>query len=114
MAYNVEVANRVREALADADVEPLERQMFGGLAFMVHGHMTVGIVGDDLMVRVGKEAHGDALALPHTRPMDFTGKPMTSMVYVEKASPMRRACVIGSIEAWPSPDRSHRSERRQR
>ncbi len=82
MAYNEDVANRVRQALASADVEAIERQMFGGLAFMVQGHMTVGIVGDDLMVRVGKEAHGDALALPHARPMDFTGKPMTGMVYV--------------------------------
>ncbi len=82
MAYNEDVANRVRQALASADVEATERQMFGGLAFMVQGHMTVGIVGDDLMVRVGKEAHGDALALPHARPMDFTGKPMTGMVYV--------------------------------
>lgn len=82
MAYNENVANRVRQALAEAGVEPLERQMFGGLAFMVQGHMTVGIIGDDLMVRVGKEAHRGALALPHSRPMDFTGKPMTGMVYV--------------------------------
>lgn len=82
MAYNEDAADRVRQALADADVEAVERQMFGGLAFMVRGHMTVGIVGDDLMVRVGKEAHGDALALPHARPMDFTGKPMTGMVSV--------------------------------
>ncbi|MBW3577314.1 MAG: TfoX/Sxy family protein [Actinobacteria bacterium] len=82
MAYNEDVAHRVREAFANADVVPIERRMFGGVAFMVHGHMTVGIVGDDLMVRVGKEAYGDALARPHARPMDFTGKPMTGMVYV--------------------------------
>lgn len=82
MAYDEELANRVREALSDADVEPAERQMFGGLAFMVDGHMTVGIIDDELMVRVGKDGHDDALAEPHAREMDFTGKPMTGMVYV--------------------------------
>jgi TfoX/Sxy family transcriptional regulator of competence genes len=82
VAYNEDVAQRVRHVLADAGGNPMERQMFGGLTFMVGGHMTVGIVGDDLMVRVGKEAHADALALPHARPMDFTGRPMTGMVYV--------------------------------
>lgn len=82
MAYDDTVANRVREALASADADPVEKKMFGGLAFMVRGHMTVGIVGDELMVRVGKDAHEEALAQPHTREMDFTGKPMTGMVYV--------------------------------
>lgn len=82
MAYDEDVANRVREALAGADVMADERNMFGGLAFMVRGHMTVGIIGDELMVRVGPDGHEDALALPHARPMDFTGRPMTGFVYV--------------------------------
>ncbi|HEX2029196.1 MAG TPA: TfoX/Sxy family protein [Nitriliruptorales bacterium] len=82
MAYDEDVASRVRNALADAGVEWREQRMFGGLAFMVRGHMTVGIVGDELMVRVGREAHADALALPYARPMGFTGKPMTGMVDV--------------------------------
>ncbi|MBW3618905.1 MAG: TfoX/Sxy family protein [Actinobacteria bacterium] len=56
--------------------------MFGGLAFMVRGHMTVGVIGHELMVRVGKEAYGDAVAQPHAREMDFTGRPMAGMVYV--------------------------------
>lgn len=82
MAYSEDVANRVREALANADVMPIEKKMFGGLAFMVDGHMTVGIIGDELMVRVGKDAHEDALSQPHARTMDFTGKPMAGFVYV--------------------------------
>lgn len=85
MAYDEDVAYRVRAALADAGVDPVERQMFGGLAFMVGGHMTVGVIGDDLMVRVGADGHEDALAQPHAREMDFTGKPMTGMVYVAPA-----------------------------
>ncbi len=56
--------------------------MFGGLTFMVSGHMCCGIVGDELMVRVGPEAYEDALRQPHAREMDFTGKALKGMVYV--------------------------------
>lgn len=85
MAYNEELAASVRDALADSGVAAVERKMFGGLAFMVRGHMTVGILGDELMVRVGPDAYEEALALPGARPMDFTGKPMTGMVFVAAA-----------------------------
>jgi TfoX/Sxy family transcriptional regulator of competence genes len=85
MAYDQDLAHRVRAALADAGVDSVEQRMFGGLAFMVRGHMTVGIIRDELMVRVGKEAHEEAVALPHAREMDFTGRAMTGMVYVAPA-----------------------------
>lgn len=57
--------------------------MFGGLAFLIGGNMACGVVGDTLMVRLGNEGAAAALAEPHTRPMDFTGRPMKSMVYVD-------------------------------
>jgi TfoX/Sxy family transcriptional regulator of competence genes len=57
--------------------------MFGGLAFSMNGHMFCGVVKNDLMVRVGEEAAAAALKQPHTRPMDFTGKPMKAMIYVD-------------------------------
>ena len=57
--------------------------MFGGLAFLMNGHMFCGIVKNDLMVRLGDELARAALKQPHTRPMDFSGKPMKSMNYVE-------------------------------
>lgn len=82
MAYDTALAETVRHQLAGAGVDAIERAMFGGLAFMVGGHMTVGILGDDLMVRVGPEGYEDALAQPGARPMDFTGRPMTGMVFV--------------------------------
>jgi TfoX/Sxy family transcriptional regulator of competence genes len=82
VAYDVKLADRVRHALTRAQAEFDERKMFGGLALMVAGHMTVGVVGDDLMVRVGPAAYEDALQQPLARPMDFTGKAMTSMVFV--------------------------------
>lgn len=83
MPYSEELAERVRGTLDGADVEAEERRMFGGLAFMVGGHMAVGVLGDDLVVRVGADAQQDALAEPHTREMDFTGRTIRSMVYVE-------------------------------
>ncbi len=86
MAFDEELADRVRDALVDAGADVVERKMFGGVAFMVHGHMTVGIVGSDLVVRVGPDDYEDALAALGARPMDFTGKPMTGMVYVAAAN----------------------------
>ena len=56
--------------------------MFGGIGFMVHGNMCCGVVNDDLMVRVGPGGHEASLALPHARPMDFTGRPMKGFVFV--------------------------------
>lgn len=82
MAHDEDLAERTRWVLTELDAESIEQKMFGGLAFMVRGHMTVGLLGDDLLVRVGKDAHEDALALPHTREMDVTGRPMTGMVMV--------------------------------
>jgi TfoX/Sxy family transcriptional regulator of competence genes len=75
------LASRIRSLLAERD-DVREQRMFGGLAFLVGGKMAVGIIGDDLMVRVGRDAYDEALARPHTRPMDFTGRPMKGMVYV--------------------------------
>ena len=81
MAYDEALAHRVREVLSD-EGDWKEIRMFGGLAFMVNGHMCCGVTTEDLMVRVGKERHQEALALPHARPMDFTGRPLAGMVYV--------------------------------
>ena len=82
MAYNEELALKVREALGDRE-GLTERKMFGGLGFMLNGNMCCGIVSDDLMVRVGADNHQDALAQPHARPMDFTGRAMKGFVYVD-------------------------------
>jgi TfoX/Sxy family transcriptional regulator of competence genes len=84
VAYNEDLADRVREVLPRG--EPVtERRMFGGLAFMLGGHMFCGIVKDALMVRLGPEAADRALDQPHVRPMDFTGRPMKGMVFIDPA-----------------------------
>lgn len=81
MAYDEELAGRIRDVLAGRErIE--ERKMFGGIAFMVGGHMAVGVVKDELMARVGADGEDEALAQPHARTMDFTGRPMTGFVFV--------------------------------
>ena len=81
MAYDEGLAQRIREALADADGLS-ERRMFGGIAFMLHGNMAVGVSGDELMVRVGPDRYDDALAQAHARVFDMTGRVMRGWVVV--------------------------------
>jgi TfoX/Sxy family transcriptional regulator of competence genes len=75
MAYDEGLAQRIREVLGE---QPglVEKKMFGGIGFMVHGNMACGVHKDALIVRVGPEGHEEALARPHTRPFDITGRPM--------------------------------------
>ena len=82
MAYDEDLADRVRDVLPDGEVVT-EQQMFGGLAFMHGGHMFCGVVKDALMLRLGPEAADRALDQPHVRPMDFTGRPMKGMVFID-------------------------------
>jgi hypothetical protein len=84
MVYDEKLANRIRTALGDRH-EVTERKMFGGIAFMVADRMACGVIHDDLMAKVGPDRWEEALARPHARPMDFTGRPMRGMVYVGPA-----------------------------
>ncbi len=95
MAYDEELAARIRSALAGRD-GVTERKMFGGLAFMLRGNMCCGIVKTELMLRLGPEGADLALGRPHTRPMDFTGRPMTGMVFVAPAG----LSTDEALEAW--------------
>jgi TfoX/Sxy family transcriptional regulator of competence genes len=81
MAYDEGLAERIREA-TEGVRGIAEKKMFGGLCFLISGNMCCGIVGDELMVRVGPDAYEDCLALPHAREMDFTGRAMKGMVYI--------------------------------
>ncbi len=84
MAFDEALAARVRP-LVGGTPGVVEKKMFGGVAFLVNTRMCCGVVKSDLMLRLGEEGAKAALEEPHTRPMDFTGKPMKSMVYVEEA-----------------------------
>ena len=81
MAFDEALAERVRRILATRE-DVSERRMFGGLAFMVGDHMACGVLRDELIVRVGRDGHDDALAQPHARPFDFTGRPSRGIVFV--------------------------------
>ena len=85
MAYDEELADRIRRHFGD-DPALTEQKMFGGLCFMLGGNMCVGVTSEDMMVRVGREGYEDALAQPGAREMDFTGRPMTTMVYVDQSA----------------------------
>lgn len=81
MAYNEELAQRIRKALQGVPgVE--EKKMFGGVCFMVNDKMCVGIVKDDLMARIDPERYATALKRKGCREMDFNGKPMKGFIYV--------------------------------
>ncbi|MBI5289179.1 MAG: TfoX/Sxy family protein [Chloroflexi bacterium] len=88
MAYDERLAERVRAVLSDRPGIS-ERKMFGGLAFLLDGKMCVGVLQDELVVRAGAAQHDAALKKAHARPMDFTGRAMTGMVYVSPAGVSR-------------------------
>jgi TfoX/Sxy family transcriptional regulator of competence genes len=82
MAYDEQLAERVRAAVAGRD-DINEKPMFGGLCLLAHGNMFAGVQADTLMVRVGPQRHDEALGRPHVRIMDFSGRPMRGYVYVD-------------------------------
>lgn len=99
MAFDERLAERIRDLLASR-AGVTEKKMFGGIAFMLHGNMTVGIVGTDLMVRVGPDQWAAALQRAHAREMDFTGRSMKGFVYVDgvgirRADALRRWIDLG-------------------
>jgi TfoX N-terminal domain len=81
MAYDEQLAERVRQVLADRPGVS-ERRMFGGIGFMLKGNMCCGVHGDELILRLGDEAGEAALDDPHVRPFDMTGRPMKGWVLV--------------------------------
>jgi hypothetical protein len=84
VAYDEELAERVRSALGPVK-RVTEIRMFGGLCFAVNGNMAVGVLKDELLVRMLPEDGRKALKEPSTRPMDFTGRPMDGFLFVGPA-----------------------------
>jgi hypothetical protein len=81
MPHDETLAARIRAALSDAP-GLAEKKMFGGLCFMLRGHMCCGILGDELVLRLPPALADEALRRTHVRPMDFTGRPMRGFIYV--------------------------------
>ena len=81
MAYDEALADDIRARIGD---HPglTEKEMFGGIAFMVNGNMAVGVSRDQLMVRVGKDAHDEVVALRGARIFDLSARPMRGWLVV--------------------------------
>jgi TfoX/Sxy family transcriptional regulator of competence genes len=113
MAYSEQLANRVRALVSDRD-DVDERPMFGGLTFMVGGHMCCGVHGEKLIVRLHPDDEDAALA----RPMDLTARPMRGFVTVApdglKGQALRRwvALAFAHAEAQPPKQPDGKAVRR--
>ena len=83
MAYDPGHAELMQEALDDTQ-NISEKKMFGGLCFMLNGHMVCGVHKDGGMARVGKLAEPDALLIEGIAPLSFTGRKMGGMVDVSE------------------------------
>lgn len=81
MAYNEALAQRIRVALG-RHADFTEKKMFGGICFLINGNMVCGTSSEELMLRLGDERAQAALQESNTREMDFTGRPLKSMIYV--------------------------------
>jgi hypothetical protein len=113
MAFDEGLAERIRGVLEE---QPglSEKRMFGGVAFLVKGHMGVGIVQDKLMVRVGPDSYDRVLRERHARRMDFTGRPMKGFVYIvrsgyESDADLRRWVELGVGYATSLPPKKDAS-----
>lgn len=82
MAFNEYLADRVRGSLRGLNSSSHEKRMFGGIVFMVDEKMCVGIIKDDLMVRVDPKNQNEFLKEEGCRIMDFTKRPMKGYLYV--------------------------------
>ncbi len=96
MAHDEPLNRRIRSVLSQKR-EFEERNMFGGICFLINGNMICGADSKNgLMLRVGPDQYDAVLKLEHTREMDFTGRPMKGFVFVEKAGYANDA----QLEAW--------------
>lgn len=82
MAFDEQLADRIRLAFQSRKVGFDEKRMFGGLCFMVDDKMCVGVHKHDLMVRIDPSDEESALAKTGARKMDFTGRPMRGFLFV--------------------------------
>lgn len=82
MAFNEELAQRLRDALAGQS-HLVEKKMFGGIGFMLQGNMACGVNSDDLVLRTDPGHNEQIVIQPHVKPFDLTGRPMIGWILVE-------------------------------
>jgi TfoX/Sxy family transcriptional regulator of competence genes len=117
MAYDTVLSDRIREGLSTVKGKIEEKEMFGGICFMLNSKMCIGVVKDEIMCRIGPAAYSGALETPGCREMRFTGKPMTGYVFVSRDAASTRSelqkwidlCVAFNAEAKAKPSKRKRS-----
>jgi|SRR5947208_14784917 len=82
MAFSEALAERIRQRLVRRR-NIGEKKMFGGVGFLLHGNMLVGVWKDSLIVRLGPDEGEEALLEPHVKAFDITGRAMKGWVLVE-------------------------------
>jgi TfoX/Sxy family transcriptional regulator of competence genes len=97
MAYDETLASRVRKILSPV-AGFSEKKMFGGLCFLIHGNMCCGVLKNELVLRADSGSARDLLRRPHTRPMDFTGRPLKGFVFIENGG----LCTDRQLRDWLS------------
>ena len=96
MAYDENLANRIRELIASEDGYT-EQKMFGGIGFMIDGHMAVGVSGEGgLMIHCSKEETEALLAKPGTRPFETRGREIKGWLRVDAESVSAKR----ALEPW--------------
>ena len=95
MAYDETLEQRIRAALPDVP-GLTEKKMFGGLAFLIHGNMSVGVHGTDLIVRIDPDETDAMLKEPGARLFDLTGRPMKGWLLVAPIALKQKA----GLEKW--------------
>lgn len=84
MAYDQSLADRVRKALGRR-AWLTEKELFGGIGFMIRGNMACGVHDRDLIVRVGPAGHEAAMKERHVRPFDLSARPARGWLLVGPA-----------------------------
>ena len=97
MPYDQTLASRAGQILSPVTGFS-EKKMFGGLCFMIHGNMCCGVLKHELVLRLAPERAEELLSRPHTRPMDFTGRPMKGFVFIETGA----LGTAGQLRNWVS------------
>lgn len=82
MPYDAKLGGRIKDQLKGTR-GLVEKKMFGGVGFMIHGNMACGIVKDDLIIRFNPEQHHELLKRPHVKPFDTMGRPMAGWILVD-------------------------------
>lgn len=83
MAYNQQLADRVREIIARDHSDVEEKRMFGGLCFMVNGKMCVGVESERMMVRFDPAINDEIMEMNGAGPMDFTKRVLKGYAFVD-------------------------------